>query len=93
MINKTSNFDKYKALIIGIIIFIFIVFITEAFVTYFIGDYIVYPIDKCNIADFYNFVYAIGVLLSFSISAYFFQKAKLKSLQNSQRNFLEYLLF
>jgi tellurite resistance protein TehA-like permease len=78
MISSVSNFDKGKAVILGIGLYIFIVVVINEVVYHFIGKYIVYPSDMANLQRFNDFVSIIGFLLSLSISTYYCSKGKVK---------------
>ena len=56
MISSVSNFDKTKAIILSIMLFIPTVLVVNEIVYHFIGDYIVYPADISNLQSFDNFV-------------------------------------
>ena len=78
MISSVSNFDKTKAIVLSIILYILTVSIVNEVVYHFIGDYIVYPADMVNLQRFDSFISIIGFLLSLSISTYYCSKGKVK---------------
>jgi len=78
MISSVSNFDKGKAIVLSIMLFILTVLIINEVVYHFIRGYIVYPADMANLQSFDGFISIIGFLLSLSISTYYCSKGKVK---------------
>jgi hypothetical protein len=56
MISSVSNFDKEKAIVLSVTLFILTVSIVNEVVYHFIGDYIVYPTDMANLQRFDSFI-------------------------------------
>ncbi|CAB3288804.1 conserved membrane protein of unknown function [Methanocaldococcus lauensis] len=77
MINKESNYDKTKSVIIGIFIFILMLIVVEYLIELFVINYL--PKSSINWDNvIYSFISPICVFLSFSLSTYFFSKGKVK---------------
>ncbi|XRO75718.1 hypothetical protein ACO3TA_02325 [Methanocaldococcus sp. 28A] len=77
MINKNSNYDETKSVIIGIFIFILMLIVVKYLIELFVINYL--PESSINWDNvIYSFVSPIGVFLSFSLSTYFFSKGKVK---------------
>ncbi|XRO76349.1 hypothetical protein ACO3VM_06060 [Methanocaldococcus sp. 10A] len=77
MINKTSNYDKAKSVIIGIFIFILMLIVVEYLIELIVINYLSKSsINWDNVI--YSFISPIGVFFSFSLSTYFFSKGKVK---------------
>jgi hypothetical protein len=78
MISSVSNFDKEKAIVLSVTLFILTVSIVNEVVYHFIGGYIVYPTDMANLQRFDSFISTIGFLLSLSISTYFSSEGRVR---------------
>ncbi|WP_064496627.1 hypothetical protein [Methanocaldococcus jannaschii] len=78
MIDNISNFDKVRAVVVAILLYIFIILVVDGSISSLIGKYITYPSDEYHIIEFYDFIHIIGFLLSLSISTYFSSKDIIK---------------